>query len=118
MWQDFKDKVKKLWTDFKSWFNYSWSIFIARMEVVFGVVLAALGSIDFSLVFTQIENGFKWTEATIIGLILIIKGIASEVGRRQGTTTLSDGQIFPVKVSEKAEAKKIVEKGEKAVEKK
>lgn len=116
MWEDFKTWVGEKWKAFKAWFNYSWSIFIARMEIIFGVILAALGSVDFSLVFSRIEDGFKWTEATIIGLILVIKGIASEVGRRQGTVTLSDGQLLPSKVSEKVEAKKVIDKGPAAAE--
>jgi len=110
-------KIKEYWNDFKAWFKYSWSVFIARMEVVFGIVLTAVGSIDFTQVFLQIENGFKWTEATVIGLILIVKGIISEVGRRQGTVELSNGQLFPAKVSEKVEAKKVLEKGPEAIAK-
>src|SRR5688572_25407071 len=111
-------KIKQAWNDVKAWFNYAWSIFIARMEVLFGILVAAIGSVDFSLVFTQLENGLKWTTATTIGAILIVKGIISEIGRRQNTVTLSNGQLFPAQVSEKVEARKVLAQGPQAVENK
>lgn len=93
----------KLWTDIKAWFNYSWSIFIARLEVLSGFILGVAGGIDW----TSLTN-LNWSDAIysksniIVSILLIIKGIVSEVGRRSGTVVIANDQIVPVNIAEKA----------------
>lgn len=93
----------KLWTDIKAWFNYSWSIFIARMEVLTGILVGVFGGLDWYAL-TQLDwsQGFKSTGTMIVAALLVIKGIVSEVGRRSGTVTTTTDQLVAVNVAEKA----------------
>ena len=93
----------KLWTDFKAWFNYSWSIFIARLEVLTGLLVGIFGGIDWTAL-TQLDwsQGIKSTGTVIVAAMLVIKGIVSEIGRRAGTVTVANDQLVAVNVAEKA----------------
>jgi hypothetical protein len=99
-----------LYTDLKAFFNFSWSIFIARAETVFGILLAAASMIDWSPILSGVQTGLTWTQGVTIGSILFVKGIVSEIGRRRGTVTLSDGQMIPAQINQRAEAIEIIEK--------
>lgn len=91
--------------DVKAWFNKSWSIFIARLEVFTGFLVGVLGGIDW----TALTN-LNWQDAIynknnlIVSAMLIIKGIVSEIARRAGTVTTVSDQLVPVNI---AEAKKL-----------
>lgn len=93
-----------VWTKIKAWFNYSWSIFIARMEVLSGFLLGVLGGIDWTALTT-----LNWSDAVynknnlIVSAIFILKGIVSEIGRRSGTVTTTQNQLVPVNVAVKAD---------------
>jgi hypothetical protein len=93
----------KLWTDIKAWFNYSWSIFIARLEVLTGILVGVVGGLDWYAL-TQLDwsQGIKNTGTLIVAALLVIKGIVSEVGRRSGTVTTTADQIVPTNIAEKA----------------
>ena len=93
----------KYWTDIKAWFNYSWSVFIARLEVLSGILTGVLGGLDWSaLVQLDWSQGIKSTGTMIVAALLVIKGIVSEVGRRAGTVTTTNDQIVAVNIAEKA----------------
>lgn len=103
-------KFNQWWTDLKAWFNYAWSIFIARITAIAGLVIAAVSTVDWSLVFSGIQTGMEWTRVTTMGLVIFIHGIISEVGRRAGTKVTNDGQLIPATVTNKSEVlKKIKE---------
>lgn len=93
-----------LWTDIKAWFNYSWSILIARLEILSGFILGVAGGIDW----TSLTN-LNWSDAIysksniIVATLLILKGIISEVGRRSGTVVTASDQLVPVNVAVKAD---------------
>ena len=93
----------KLWTDFKAWFNYSWSIFLARLEVLTGILTGVIGGLDWTAL-TQLDwsQGIKSTGTMIVAALLVIKGIVSEIGRRAGTVTTAADQLVPVNIAEKA----------------
>jgi hypothetical protein len=95
--------LTKYWTDLKAWFNYSWSVFIARMEVLSGILVGIFGGIDWTAL-TQLDwsQGIKSTGTIIVATLLIIKGIVSEIGRRAGTVTTSTDQIVATNIAEKA----------------
>lgn len=105
--------IKDAWDAVKAWFKYSWSIFLARAEMVTGVVIAAVSSVDFSSLISGIQSGLTWGQGTVIGGLLVLKGIVSELGRRQGTVELSDGQMIPANISEKKEAIEIIKEEKK-----
>ena len=95
--------LSKFWTDVKAWFNYSWSILIARLEVLTGILTGIVGGIDWTAL-SQLDwsQGIKSTSAIIVSALLIIKGIVSEIGRRAGTVTTANDQIVAVNIAEKA----------------
>lgn len=95
--------LSKYWTDFKAWFNYSWSVFIARLEVLAGILTGIFGGIDWTAL-TQLDwsQGIKSTGTLIVAALLVIKGIVSEIGRRAGTVTTATDQIVAVNIAEKA----------------
>lgn len=94
-----------LWTDIKGWFNRSWSIFIARLEVLVGFLVGVFGGIDW----TALVN-LNWYDAIysktnlLVAALIIIKGIVSEMGRRAGTVVTATDQLVAANI---AETKKI-----------
>ena len=94
----------KLWTDIKKWFNYSWSVLIARLEVLAGILVGALSGIDWTAIMSlDFKDSVYSKNNIILAAILIIKGIVSEVGRRAGTVTASNSQLVPANIAEKAD---------------
>lgn len=96
--------LKTFWADVKAWFNKSWSIFIARMEVLVGFIVGAVGGIDWSALVN-----LNWYDAVysktnlLVAALIIIKGVVSEMARRSGTVVISTDQLVPVNVAEKAD---------------
>jgi hypothetical protein len=92
------------WTKIKAWFNYSWSVFIARLEVLTGILIGAISGIDWTAIMSlDFKDSIYSKNNIILAIILIIKGIISEVGRRSGTVTTSNDQLVPVNVAQKAD---------------
>lgn len=97
--------LNTIWTDIKAWFNYSWSIFIARLEVLTGILVGTLGGLDwYSLTNLDWSQGISNKTNLIVAALLIIKGLVSEIGRRSGTVVTTADQLVPVNI---AETKKI-----------
>lgn len=92
-----------IWTDIKGWFNRSWSIFIARLEVLAGVLIGVFGGIDWSAL-AQLDwtQGLKSPGTMIVAALFIIKGIVSEMGRRAGTVVTATDQLVATNIVEKA----------------
>lgn len=94
----------KLWDDLKAWFKHSWSIFIARLEVLAGILTGALTAIDWSaLANLDFSDGIKNTNTLIVAALLIVKGVVSEIGRRAGTVEAVDSTLVPTSLVGKAE---------------
>lgn len=93
-----------IWNKIKAWFNYSWSIFIARLEVLTGILLGAVGGIDWdALMNLNWADGIYSKTNLIVAALIVIKGIVSEVGRRAGTVVTTTDQLVAVNIAEKAE---------------
>lgn len=91
-------------TKIKAWFNYSWSIFIARLEVLSGFLIGALGGIDWTALINLDWRDTIYSKTNlIVAALIVMKGIISEVGRRSGTVTAANDQLVPVNIAEKAE---------------
>lgn len=92
--------------DVKAFFKNSWSIFIARMEVLSGILVGVLGAIDWnSITALDFSNGLRnWNTAIVAGL-LVLKGVVSELGRRSGTVETKDNTLVPASVVDKATIK-------------
>lgn len=90
-----------LWTDIKAWFNRSWSIFLARLEVLTGILVGVFGGLDWNAL-TQLDwsQGLKSPGTLIVAALLIIKGIVSEMGRRAGTVVSAQDQLIPQNIAE------------------
>ncbi len=100
--------LKEFYTDVKAWFKYSWSIFIARLETLLGLLTTTVAVLDLAPLLGAVQAGLSKTQMITIGAFLFVKGLISEIGRRQGTVELSDGQMIPAKISEKKEAIEII----------
>jgi hypothetical protein len=94
------DTTKKIWADIKAWFNYSWSIFIARIEILSGILVGAFASIDWASILTlNFQDAIYSKNNIILAAILIIKGIVSEIGRRAGTAVTVSDQLVPANIA-------------------
>ncbi len=95
------DYLNNLWTDIKKWFNYSLSILLARLEMLTGFLIGALGGLDWTAL-----TSLSWGDAVynknnlIVAAMLILKGIISEIGRRAGTATTVNDQLVPANIAE------------------
>ena len=94
----------KFYDDVKAFFSRSWSILIARLEVLSGILLGALSAIDWTaLMNLDFKDGIYNKNTLIVAGLLIFKGIISEIGRRAGTVTTTNDQLVPVNIAEKAD---------------
>src|SRR5687768_5353051 len=88
----------------KSWFNYAWSIFLARLDVVSGFIIGVIGAIDWAgFASIDFDAGFSHNQMFWISIGLVIRGIVAEVGRRSGTVTTTAGQLVPENIAKKAD---------------
>jgi hypothetical protein len=79
-----------MWSKFKAWFKHSEVILYARSQVLGGIVLAVLPTL----------NPVSWLDAALTkeqqlatAATAIVNGILTEVLRRRRTTTTSDGSL-------------------------
>lgn len=77
-------KLSDFWTDVKAWFKNSETIFLSRLDVVVGFVIAAVGAMDWSpLLSLDISTGFSTTQLLSIGGMIILRGVIGEIARRR-----------------------------------
>lgn len=80
------------WTQIKNWSGWSTAgtIFLARMEILIGFVLAVLASLDWTSLLALAANGEAPSPQTIYttAIILTAKGIITEIVRRWNATDL------------------------------
>lgn len=89
----------------KAFFNKSWSIFLARMEILAGFIVGVIGLIDWaSLANIDFDAGFSNNQMFWFAIGLVIKGVVGEIGRRQNTVTV-DAQLVPANLKKEAEKK-------------
>jgi hypothetical protein len=85
----------------KAFFKRSWSIFLARAEIVTGFVIGVVGAIDWSgFANIDFDAGFTNNQLFWFAIGLVLKGIVSEVGRRSGTVVSTRDQLIPVNIAE------------------
>lgn len=83
------DTITNWWTGVKAWFKNSETIFLARAEVVVGFMIAVVGAMDWSPLLTfDISSGFDTTQLLVVGGMIIVKGVISEIARRRNATDL------------------------------
>ena len=93
-----------LWTNIKAWFKNSWSILIARLEVLTGFLIGVFGAIDWAALTTlDFKDGIANMNTAIVASLFIIKGIVSEMGRRAGTVENTASTLVPTSIVSKAE---------------
>lgn len=78
MFNNIKDKVK-------TFFKYSWTIFLARSTVAFGVVTGVVGAMDWSPIWATLSTGTWFTKEQLIPIAIAVvgQGIMFEVARRR-----------------------------------
>lgn len=84
MWEQVKSKA----VAFHRSFHSSSVIWIARLQVLFGAVWAALTAVDLAPVIGNPKYVTAW---------LIFSGIVTEYGRRANTREDDDGHLIPVR---------------------
>lgn len=85
MIQWFKDK----WDSVKSWFKYSESIALARLEALSGFLIAAIAGLNWEAVLSwDFSNGFN-KEFLFAGLGWFAKGLIQEWLRRRNDLSMS-----------------------------
>lgn len=97
--------INTAWDSTKAFFNRSWSILLARLEILSGFILGVVAAIDWTdLGNIDFNAGFSNNQITWMAIGLVIKGIVSEIGRRAGTvTTAVTNQLVAVDVAQKAD---------------
>lgn len=82
------ETLSKYWEDVKDFFKRSETILWARIQAIVGLVLAILGSIDWS----QIQNwDFTTPKQTAwLGIGLVVNGIVTEFLRRRNMNVQLD----------------------------
>lgn len=80
--------LKLWWEEVKAFFRYSETIFIARVQSLFGLIIATVGAVDWSPVFNLlgVDTGFSYKQTIWLGVGLFFKGIVDELARRRNAT--------------------------------
>lgn len=74
-----RQKLSNYWTETKAWFKYSETIFLARIQVLSGFVLAGLANVDWSTL-----SGFvDFKQAMYMSGGLVANGLLTEYLRRR-----------------------------------
>lgn len=95
--------MSQLFDNVKAFFKRSWSIFLARLEIIAGFVIGAVGAIDWSgLANIDFNAGFTNSQLFWFAFGLVVKGVVSEVGRRAGTVVTTTDQLVPANIAKKA----------------
>lgn len=74
----------------KDFYKRSESIFLARLQVFVGFVIASVGVMDWSPLWSTVGTGtdFNWKQLGTIGAIVIANGVLFEYARRRNDPTL------------------------------
>lgn len=87
------------WESIKAWFKHSWTILIARLEVLTGILTGAVAGIDWTALSSlDWSQGIKSTNAMFVAGFFLIKGIISEIARRAGTVETVDSRLVPTAI--------------------
>lgn len=80
--------LKLWWEEAKAFFKYSETIFIARVQSLIGLIMAVVGTVDWSPVFNLlgVDTGFSYKQTVWLGFGLFFKGIIDELARRRNAT--------------------------------
>ncbi len=77
-----------MWEKLKAWFHFSETIFLARLQMVAGALLAAFTSFNFSL----LSGTPTWKDYAVAGGIFL-QGVVTEYLRKRGAEYDSSGAI-------------------------
>lgn len=88
MLQQLKVKATTWWNEIKAFFKYSETIFIARLQMLAGLLTAVVAAVDWSPLFsfTGFDTGFTYKQTAWIGIGLFVKGIIDELARRRNAS--------------------------------
>lgn len=75
-----KNKFKETWAKIKAWFHDSETLFLARLDVFAGFIIAALATLDWA---PLLVTGLTFNQILSLGTLLFIKGVVSEWARRR-----------------------------------
>lgn len=87
-----------IWESIKAFFNRSETILAARLTSIVGLVMGAVGFMDWSpLLSFNFHTGFDSVQVMWLGGITFVKGLIDELLRRYRTMTAASGSLLPVK---------------------
>lgn len=78
--------IKEFYNKIKDWFHRSETILLARIETLTGAVVGVLSAIDWTpLMSMDFTNAFSWNQYTVLGGVMLVKGIISEWARKRNS---------------------------------
>lgn len=79
------NETKTKWESIKAWFKNSWTIFLARMTMLTGVITGVIGAMDLSPLWSTLQTGTYLSKDNLIamGIGFLLQGIAFEFARRR-----------------------------------
>lgn len=67
-----------------AFFKYSWTIFLARLTALSGLIVAGIGFMNWGpLLALNVDTGFSKNQIIWLGAISFVQGIATEIARRR-----------------------------------
>lgn len=91
--------LKNLYNKFWDWCKNSGTILIARINMIGGLLVASLGSLDWTALLSYgTVAEFNWKNAVILGGIMFTQGLITEIVRRSGTVE-ANNKLLPAEVT-------------------
>lgn len=81
MLSSLKQKISNSWQEAKAFFKYSETILLARVQVLFGFILASVTSIDW----TALSGFVSYKQAMSTAGLLVLNGMLTEYARRRNS---------------------------------
>lgn len=99
-------KIKTLYNKLWAWCKNSGTILLARMEMISGLLVTTLGTLDWTALLSfDIETTADWKKFAIFGGVMFVKGLIAEITRRRGTVEVNN-RLLPAEAT-KTEIKAI-----------
>lgn len=71
--------LSNFWDNVKGWFKYSETILIARAQVFFGFIIAAVSNVDW----TALSDFASYKQSMWLAIGLVLNGALTELARRR-----------------------------------
>lgn len=91
--------IKNIYNKVWNWAKNSGTILVARLQTISGVLIGAIGAIDWTALLSySIEPSYNWKNAAILGGTLALQGIIIELVRRANTVEVNN-RLMPAEAT-------------------